>query len=115
MDALQGKRGSHDVLAQSLARGLVEDAGSVFDSEKAYRLRPAQDLPESGLQVDDASFEITMRFAVTTGGLLFRFSQGEIGPHALGAADIFLSYRDPAPLIRDNGALGPALADGRLP
>jgi len=30
-DALQGKRGSHDILAQGLARGLVEDAGLTLD------------------------------------------------------------------------------------
>jgi hypothetical protein len=32
-DALQGQRGSHDVLTQRLARGLVEDAGSTLDRE----------------------------------------------------------------------------------
>jgi hypothetical protein len=48
-DALQGDRGSHDVLAQRLARGLVEDAGPALDGET--RMLPEEDLAgEVGIQ-----------------------------------------------------------------
>jgi hypothetical protein len=41
-DAPQGKRCSHEVLTQSLARGLVEDAGPALDGEAG--VLPGEDL-----------------------------------------------------------------------
>ena len=82
--------------------------------KKAYHVASADDLSTAGLLVDDESFEMPSRFAITRGGLLFRFSEGEIGPHALGAVDIFVSYREIAPLIRKDGVLGPTLGTGSL-
>lgn len=83
--------------------------------KKAYRVADADDVSSAGLLIDDGSFEMPSKFAITRGGLLFRFSQGEIGPHALGAVDIFVPYREIAALIRKDGVIGPALGTGRLP
>ena len=48
-DALEGKRCSHEILAQRLARGLVEDAGPTFDREA--RVLPGENLAgEVGIQ-----------------------------------------------------------------
>ena len=38
-DALEGKRCSHEVLAQSLAGGLVEDAGSTLENPACCQAR----------------------------------------------------------------------------
>jgi hypothetical protein len=48
-DTLQGKRCSHEILAQSLARVLIENAGPTFDGETG--VLPGKDLAgEVGIQ-----------------------------------------------------------------
>jgi len=49
-DALQGKRGTHDILAPGLARVLVPDAGPALDGETG--VFPAEELAGEGLPPD---------------------------------------------------------------
>lgn len=78
--------------------------------EQAFRRvrgMPAnQTLTDAGFWFEGGRFHLTENMAVTTDGLLFFFNDYEVGPHALGATELLLPWRDVKPLIKPDGPLG---------
>lgn len=54
---------------------------------------------------EKGNFELNRDFAITPGGLLFSYDPYEIGPYAMGAVEVFISYKDIDNLIKPNGLL----------
>jgi hypothetical protein len=78
-------------------------------AEKEFRkvreLKPDESLEKAGFWFKNDKFKLTDNFAIQKNGLKFFFNDYEVGPHVMGATEIFISYSEIKQIIKKDGLL----------
>ncbi len=72
---------------------------------KQFSVKPGESLEKAGFFITGNQFHLNDNFAVTAGGLLFKFNPYEITAYAYGAPEIFIPYSEIKEYIKPDGPL----------
>ncbi len=87
-----------DIFVSNFENKLNQIAEPIF--RKRYGFENIKNFSEEGIMFPDNKFSAGKNFALSKGGILFRYNAEEIAPHALGEFEIFVPFSQIKDLIK---------------
>ncbi|WP_375562937.1 RsiV family protein [Bernardetia sp. OM2101] len=82
---------------------LTKVAEEVFRNK--YGFKDIEDFSKEGIQFKDNKFVLNNNYALSKGGITFRFNEDEIAAHSMGSFEIFIPYSSIKSLVKKDSPL----------
>ncbi|WP_338793522.1 RsiV family protein [Bernardetia sp. MNP-M8] len=82
---------------------LTKIAENIFRNK--YGFKDIEDFSKEGINFKDNKFTLNDNYALSKGGIIFRFNEDEIGVHSMGSFEIFIPYSTITDLVKKDSPL----------